>query len=115
MAGKKKIQKKDLQELEKLRRRIDELDARLLRLLNERARYSAAIGTLKAEKHLPIYDPDREETIFRRLVELNTGPLSGKAVIRLFERIIDESRLLQKHISLGLQPKIEEKQTKTSE
>ncbi len=107
MAAKKNDKDQHVRELEALRRRIDDLDARLLRLLNERARYSAAIGTLKTEKKLPIYDPDREETIFKRLVELNTGPLSGKAVIRLFERIIDESRLLQKHISLGLEEEVD--------
>ena len=78
------------------RERIDEVDLKILELLNERARYSLEIGKIKNRLHLPIYVPEREHAIYTRMERENHGPLSGPAVRRLFERIIDESRRLEK-------------------
>ena len=78
------------------RERIDEVDLRILELLNERARFSLEIGKIKNRLHLPIYVPERERAIYTRMEQENRGPLSGAAVRRLFERIIDESRRLEK-------------------
>jgi chorismate mutase-like protein len=75
--------------------RIDEVDLKILGLLNERAGYSLAIGEIKQRRQLPIYMPEREKQIHARLERLNNGPLSNAAVRRLFERIIDESRRLE--------------------
>lgn len=86
--------------LDALRRQIDEIDARLLDLLNQRAGCTIEVGKAKKELSLPIYDPEREKTIHARLEQLNGGPLSDEAVRRLFERIIDESRHLEKDIVL---------------
>ncbi len=83
------------------RKKIDEVDEQLLQLLNLRARYTLEIGKIKKAKNLPIYDPERERQIFERLETLNQGPLSNKAVVRLFERIIDESRHLEKDVILS--------------
>lgn len=83
------------------RKKIDEVDEQLLQLLNLRARYTLEIGKIKKAKNLPIYDPERERQIFKRLETLNQGPLSNKAVVRLFERIIDESRHLEKDVILS--------------
>jgi chorismate mutase-like protein len=78
------------------RERIDEVDMQLLRLLNERARYALEIGEIKHRQKLPIHVPEREKWIYENVQRLNQGPLSNAAVRRLFERIIDESRRLEK-------------------
>ncbi len=82
--------------LENWRNKIDEIDAELLSLLNRRAKYALKIGEVKRLQQLPVFDPAREEAILNRLSELNEGPLSHQSVIRLFERIIDESRHLER-------------------
>lgn len=81
------------------RSRIDELDLKILELLNARARCSLEIGKIKHRLQLPIYMPERERGIYARLEQANRGPLTGEAVRRLFERIIDESRRLEKEQS----------------
>jgi chorismate mutase-like protein len=80
------------------RNRIDAVDLKILELLNERARYSIEIGKIKRQARLPVYVPQREKSIYERLEQVNGGPLTGAAVRRLFERIIDESRRLEKEI-----------------
>lgn len=83
-------------DIEDWRRRIDEIDMELLHLLNKRAEYSIAIGDIKHEEKLPIYSPERERWILERVLEQNPGPLTRDGVRRIFERIIDESRKLEK-------------------
>ncbi len=78
------------------RERIDVVDLKILDLLNQRARYSVEIGKIKHRLNLPVYVPERERAIYARLEQANQGPLTGAAVRRLFERIIDESRRLEK-------------------
>ncbi len=85
------------------RQKIDEIDEALLQLLNERARCTMEIGRIKKRRKMPVYDPERERQIFERLERLNQGPLPQQAVKRLFERIIDESRHLEKDIILARQ------------
>jgi chorismate mutase len=79
------------------RRRIDEIDQELVKLLNERARCAVEIGHLKQKAHLPAWQPDREAEILRNVVKSNHGPLDDAAIRRLFERIIDEARALERH------------------
>ena len=83
------------------RSRIDELDARLLGLLNQRGICALEIGKLKDASGQPIYSPDRENNILARLREANDGPLSDKAVTRLFRHIIDEVRQLEQDHGRG--------------
>lgn len=78
------------------RDRIDEVDRKLLELLNERARCVLALAPLKKRQGIPIYEPQREEAVFRNITAHNGGPLSPEAVRRVFERIIDEMRSLQR-------------------
>jgi len=78
------------------RRRIDALDLELVRLLNERAHCAIEIGKLKRKRGMAIYDPGREEQIIRTVMAENGGPLDGDGVRRLFERIIDESRRIER-------------------
>lgn len=87
-------------DIEHWRRRIDEIDGKLLRLLNERAEHSIAIGAVKKKHNAPIYAPEREKEIIRRVVSENSGPLSADSVRSIFERIIDESRKLEKNESM---------------
>lgn len=78
------------------RRSIDEIDAEIVRLLNRRARAVQSIGRAKHVLDEPIYQPDREEEIFSRTAGLNGGPLDDGAIRRLFERILDEARRLER-------------------
>ncbi|MGH9804107.1 MAG: chorismate mutase [Candidatus Acidiferrales bacterium] len=77
------------------RKRIDELDAKLVELLNERSRSVAEIGKLKRKSGQPVYQPEREREILERVQALNRGPLRDEALKRLFERILDEARALE--------------------
>jgi chorismate mutase len=85
-----------LRQLEEHRRRIDELDLEILELLNARTRVVEQIGAIKREMAMPIYEPKREDEVFRNVMDGNQGPLPEAAVRRLFERIIDEMRTLQR-------------------
>ncbi len=84
------------EEVHELRRRIDALDRDLVRLLNERSECAVAIGRLKGAAGLPIHDPEREREILRQIVQSSAGPLAAEALARLFERILDESRRLER-------------------
>ena len=85
-----------IDDLTDCRKRIDALDVRILALLNERTRVVEEIGRIKQELGLPIYEPKREDDVFQNVVTHNQGPLPPEAVRRLFERIIDEMRTLQR-------------------
>jgi len=85
-----------LEALDDCRKRIDILDVKLLGLLNERTRVVQEIGRIKQNLNLPIYEPKREDQVFRNVTASNQGPLSAEAVKRVFERIIDEMRNIQK-------------------
>ena len=78
------------------RSRIDEIDLQLLALLNERTKVVEVIGQVKQEFGMPVYEPKREDDVFRNVMSKNSGPLPADAVRRIFERIIDEMRTLQK-------------------
>ncbi len=78
------------------RDRVDEVDRAIIELLNERTRVVEEIGRVKREANMPIYEPRREDEVFRNVTEYNTGPLAADAVKRIFERIIDEMRKVQR-------------------
>jgi chorismate mutase len=85
-----------LEDLGRCREKIDELDLALLRILNERTSIVETIGRIKQELQLAIYEPKREDQVFENVVSHNQGPLPHEAVKRIFERIIDEMRTVQK-------------------
>jgi chorismate mutase len=85
-----------LEALAKYRDVIDALDVELLELLNRRTKVVEEIGQVKEAVNLPVYEPKREDDVFRNVIEHNQGPLTSDAVKRIFERIIDEMRSLQK-------------------
>jgi chorismate mutase len=82
--------------IEALRRRIDAIDEQLVALLNARAECALAIGQQKKLAALDVYQPDREADVLRHVETINTGPLDNDAVRRLFERVIDEARRLER-------------------
>ena len=81
--------------IEELRNRIDVIDDQLLRLLNVRVACAVEVGRIKHELALPVYQPEREKQVLGKVRESATalaGPLTAEAVVRIFERIIDEAR-----------------------
>ena len=79
-----------------LRERIDALDEQIVALLNERASCALEIGEIKRTVGMAIYQPGREREVLDHVRRVNPGPLDGDAVMRLFERIIDEARRLER-------------------
>jgi chorismate mutase-like protein len=84
------------EDLLRCREVIDEIDVQLLQLLNQRTRVVEEIGRVKQALHLAVYEPKREEQVFANVLGHNAGPLPPDAVKRIFERIIDEMRTVQK-------------------
>ncbi len=78
------------------RNRIDEIDKKLVELLNDRAHYADEIGKIKEQLGLEAYSPKREKEVLENILKHNKGPLNNLALRRLFERIIDESRKLER-------------------
>ena len=86
-----------LHALEDCRVLIDAIDLRLLTLLNERTQVVEEIGRVKRSAKLPIYEPKREDQVYANVTSHNRGPLTPDAVKRIFERIIDEMRTIQRN------------------
>jgi chorismate mutase len=86
-----------MNDLDGWRRRIDEIDQQLVKLLNERSDCAVEIGHIKRKLREPAWSPEREMEILRNVVKANRGPLDNAAIRRLFERIIDEARSLERH------------------
>jgi chorismate mutase len=85
--------------LEALREEINKIDEVIVRLLDRRARCAYAIGRLKHEQGMQIYEPAREAAVMAHVRQINSeldGPLDGDAVVRLYERIMDEARRIQR-------------------
>lgn len=82
--------------LDELRVLIDDVDRRIVALLNERTCVVEEIGRVKRHADLPVYEPKREEMVFANIANANHGPLAVDAMKRIFERIIDEMRRIQR-------------------
>ncbi len=82
--------------LDEFRVLIDDVDRRIVALLNERTAVVEQIGRVKRDAQLPIYEPKREDQVFANVTSCNGGPITQEAVRRIFERIIDEMRTIQK-------------------
>lgn len=85
--------------LDALRAEIDRIDEVIVRLLDRRARCAYAIGRLKHEQGRPVYEPAREAAVLAHVRQVNGalgGPLDGDAVARLYERVMDEARRIQR-------------------
>ncbi len=82
--------------LESCREQIDGIDRQIAALLNERAKVVEVIGSLKQGAQMRVYEPKREDAVYRNVTEANTGPLKADALKRIYERIMDEMRTLQR-------------------
>jgi chorismate mutase len=89
-------QEEALAALAECRVKIDDIDRGILDLLNQRTRIVERIGAIKREQAMPVYEPRREDQVYQNVTDHNGGPLPSEAVRRIFERIIDEMRTLQK-------------------
>ena len=85
-----------LDALAQCREQIDAIDLRILELLNRRTSMVEGIGRIKKEAHMPIYEPKREDQVYLNVTSNNGGPMPNDAVKRIFERIIDEMRKVQR-------------------
>jgi chorismate mutase-like protein len=85
-----------VEDLGHCRERIDEIDRQILKLLNHRTTIVEEIGRIKQALAMAVYEPKREDQVFANVTAHNPGPLSSEAVRRIFERIIDEMRTVQK-------------------
>jgi chorismate mutase len=90
------VERSGVKTIDELRERIDALDRQLVALLSERAACALAVGRLKEQAGLPIYQPVREAEVLANVRQANAGPLDNEAMTRLFERIIDEARRLER-------------------
>ncbi len=82
-------------EISDWRKKIDELDRKLVELLSQRAHAAHEIGKLKLTASMPIYEPDRERKVFENVQSINPGPLPDRDLLRIFERIMDIMRGIQ--------------------
>jgi chorismate mutase/prephenate dehydratase len=94
--------------LNEWRNEIDQIDAEIVNLINRRARVAQKIGILKAKAGLPIVDLEREEAILRSACASNKGVLENDSIMRIFKRIIQESR----HVQVEAISKIVDKETR---
>jgi len=82
--------------LEKIRERIDELDAKLLEVLSERAKCVMKIGEIKQKEKVDVLVPQRETELLERLISINNGPMTNEMVLHIFQEIIDTLKQLQR-------------------
>src|SRR5215472_10967044 len=78
------------------RKKIDEIDQKLVEMLNRRAAAAQEIGRLKRVAELPVYEPDRERIVLTHVQEMNHGPLQHRHLMQIYERIMDVMRNIQK-------------------
>ncbi len=87
--------------LDPLRAQIDSLDAKIVELLNQRARVVVEVGKIKQQSGSPIYAPDREKAILERIRQLNHGPLSDRCMEAVYRELMSGSFALEKPLRIG--------------
>ena len=87
--------------LDELRKKIDELDNQLVKLLNERARVVVDIGKLKNKTDKPVYAPDREKDVFVRIIKANEGPLPDRCLTAIWRELMSGSFVLERPLRIG--------------
>jgi|ERR1700756_797287 chorismate mutase len=92
------------------RKKIDDIDRKLVEILNQRAQAAQEIGRLKRQTDLPVYEPDRERIVLDHVQEWNGGPLHHRHLLQIYERIMDVMRNIQKDEIVGEQT-VETKET----
>ncbi|MHC4264559.1 MAG: prephenate dehydratase [Planctomycetota bacterium] len=87
--------------LEELRKKIDDIDQQLVKLLNERARIVVDIGNLKKEKEKPVYAPDREKEVLDKIKKANEGPLPDRTLVAVWREMMSGSFVLERPLRIG--------------
>ena len=87
--------------LESLRDEIDRIDSKIVDLLNQRVRAAVEIGRIKNELGVDPYDPAREEQVFEKLGNINSGPLHKDSLRIIYREIISASIALEKNLTIG--------------
>ncbi|HEX5747867.1 MAG TPA: chorismate mutase [Archangium sp.] len=95
------VRPKDAARLQELRRKIDAVDQRLVRLLNERASLVVEVGKTKRATGTPIYAPHREAEVLRKVLSSNKGPLSDRAVEGIYRELMSGSFALEQPLRIG--------------
>ena len=88
-------------DLSHLRKDIDGLDAKIIRLLNDRAAITLTIGKEKIKNKKPIYAPDREQDVLKRIKALNEGPIKNEAVEAIYREVMSASLALEKPLRIA--------------
>lgn len=89
------------EQLQPLRAAIDALDGRLVDLLNERARLATQVGRIKHDAGAPVFRPEREAEVLRRIAERNGGPLGAEALTNVFREVMSACRALEQHLTVA--------------
>ncbi len=87
--------------LEELRKKIDAMDTKLVKLLNERAQVVVEVGKLKTKTDQTIYAPDREKAVFDKIAKTNKGPLANKALIAIWRELMSASFFLERPLRIA--------------
>src|SRR5512133_1059842 len=94
-------QNKPVENLEPLRRRIDELDRQIVELLNARASVVVEVGKAKRATGGTIYAPDREKAVLDRVAALNQGPLPQRTLQAIYRELMSGSFVLERPLRVG--------------
>ncbi|MCL4742781.1 MAG: bifunctional chorismate mutase/prephenate dehydratase [Phycisphaerales bacterium] len=92
---------RDTAALAELRRKIDRLDAALVKMLNERSRLVVQVGRQKRGSGIPIYAPHREAEVLERVLRANRGPLSGRTIEAVYRELMSGSFSLEQPLRIG--------------
>jgi chorismate mutase len=85
--------------IEDWRTQIDDIDRRLVKLMNDRAQCVLKIAGIKRRNNMKVVDLERERNVFQNVEKANSGPLDTSGLQRIFERIIEESRRIERHVT----------------
>ncbi len=89
------------EKLKPLREQIDAIDAQIVDLLNQRARLAQEVGHVKAETNAPVFRPEREAMVLRRVAERNTGPLASSDMQTIFREVMSLCRSLERRVTVA--------------
>ncbi|OHD56531.1 MAG: hypothetical protein A2Y33_15525 [Spirochaetes bacterium GWF1_51_8] len=95
------MEKQDQEQLEKLRQKINDVDVRLVNLLDDRASLVKEIGEYKKSKNLPVYQPDREKDVKERVLAASKNEFPSKALMHIFTEIVSAARSLEAPLEIG--------------
>lgn len=87
--------------LKQVRDAIDAIDLQLVEGLNERARLVAEVGRIKQDAGAPVFHPEREAEVLRRVVKASRGPLPAEAIEAIYREIMSAGRAIQRPLTVA--------------